>query len=977
MLNAHGIKSYAAKPTAPRQETKPASKPHPEPQLTQTERQTTSPAYNLARLLKCTLTEDMRAKISAFSQTVREDAPNIHAMARERMRGIIKRLTGQDADPDKIYLNTFGNGQSSRTSFTGWEHTGRPISSVSLTDLLLQNFGADKQNLLSTDLNVYEGVYTKGADEKFYGAANEFKASVADLRDAIWKEDFQCRVLSKLRLFWENHKEKVAVLAKIQFATSAIEAAQQSRLSFSGLSMVMRGAGAGSDPLLAAIAAGVGTETNHDVKTLTFDINGYPASDIVRFVGPKGRTVLYIPGETPAFHEFENSKALELWVRREAGTPEKRARLEHHFSLYDLQDGLWYTGVENGLKKLGANQWLTGINSSSLPYSADPFADIVENMQRRSLSDADTLIKSDSEVTRDIWIGRLRAFNKVFWPILMLAPELEFATLAVTMGNEVGLEIDQAVSGDTYNDRKEGFYGAVSTGSMMMVGAALGAAGRSFEGAKASATGAAEEILVPPVEASTMEPPLKIGDISAHQVDASVIFGHEANGANIYQVKDRYYIFVKDEAGASSVYEIRSDFKLRDGYVNVIDPNTRRSVAIMHNDGSGDWKRIPAVGGGADRPPYIADRAEDVRRDLNRRGYVITNAPGEDADFNTIEKLKERVDALRFKLEDLGREPEQHGRLGNYRIVYRVDNVSPRILLRDKGFRPSKDFFAVSNLLDAPATIGSASLSANNNVLGIWQADPEDGVMYQYAIKLHRQKAASFVDGGGWDHEFLDEVHFPPPPANDVFLIDSSSDWVRLLIADIANSGRYNTSYGIPLKVFEDYRNGRISLRGSTLPELPRGSSVADAPSDPHDSLESLDTKTRGQKRTRDWVNASTPPPLHGTEPTPGPSRAFRPGTQQVATIDAHQPDAPSPVPPDYEDTVYERTQNWVDRGTTVPPEEAQLPTNALSNHEKTMNWISQNMLNAEMNNLVLKDRPAPSSERTREWIREYQQSGA
>ena len=69
---------------------------------------------------------------------------------------------------------------------------------------------------------------------------------------------------------------------------------------------------------------------------------------------------------------------------------------------------------------------------------------------------------------------------------------------------------------------------------------------------------------------------------------------------------------------------------------------------------------------------------------------------------------------------------------------------------------------------------------------------------------MHERKAGSYVDGGNLDHEFLDEVHFPPPPASDVFLIDSSEDWARQLIADIENSGRYNTSYGIPLDVFED-----------------------------------------------------------------------------------------------------------------------------------------------------------------------------
>ncbi|MAS13692.1 MAG: hypothetical protein CMH69_10335 [Nitratireductor sp.] len=936
-----GLKPPADKRPASASKTDPSLETNDRLGIKKTDTRTSSETRVLAQIFKCSLSEEMRKEIATFSQTIRREAPNIHALARTTMGKIVKEISGQDADPDKLFLNTFGSAASTTASFTGWEHTGQPISSVPLTDLLLQNFSADQQYETSDDLNVFEGVYTEGAGESYYGAPNEFRISIADLRDAIWKEDFQPKVLEKIRSFWEHHKDEVTALAKVQFATSAIEAVQQSQLSLEGLSLAMKGAGARTDKYLSAIAGGIGSETDQDVKTLTFDINGYAASDILRFVGSDGHTVLYVPGETPAFHEFKDNASLESWVKKAADSPEQRAQLEHHFSIYNLQDGLWYTGVENGLKKLGSHQWVSGINSKSRAFSADPFADIALNMQERSLSDADTLIKSDSEVTRDTWIDMLRGFNKMFWPLLMLAPEIEFAVLAVTMGNEIGLEIDKAVSGDTYGERKEGFYGAASTGGMVLAGAALGAVGRSLVETKAFAAEAGEEIMAGAVEMTAPEPALKIGDISDYQVDASVISGRGANGADIYQVDDRYYISVKNPDKNFRVYEIRSDFKLRDGYVNVIDPNTRKSVAILHNDGSGDWRKISGAGGGVDRPPYVAQRAADVRQEINRRGYVVANAPGEDANFDTIEKLKEQVDSLRFKLEDLGREPEKDGLIGNYRIVYRVDNVSPRILLRDNGFRPSKDFFAVSNLIDAPATIGSASLSANNNVLDIWQADPEDGVMYQYAIKMHNRKAGSFVDGGGWDHEFMDEVHFPPPPAKDVFLIDSSNDWARKLIADIADSDRFNTSYGIPLDVFEDYRTGRITLNGSEAPELPRGSSVSAESGVPQDSLESFDTKLHGQKRTRDWLETNA------AEPTPGPSRAMGSSGQRNPYTGTPETDAHFPTPPDYEDTAYERTQHWV----------------------------SQNMIGSEMNHLVLNDAPQPHQIPSADWVKAYEHS--
>ncbi len=102
-----------------------------------------------AQALKCTLTEDQIFEISKAAYAVRQSIPNIREMARAIMATIIKDLTGEDADPDALYLNTFSSAVSSTTSFNGVEHTGEPNSSTSLTDLLLKNFGADRQYLQS------------------------------------------------------------------------------------------------------------------------------------------------------------------------------------------------------------------------------------------------------------------------------------------------------------------------------------------------------------------------------------------------------------------------------------------------------------------------------------------------------------------------------------------------------------------------------------------------------------------------------------------------------------------------------------------------------------------------------------------------------------------------------------------------------------------------------------------------------------
>ncbi len=963
---------------------KPAARPEGPSQGTRSQptrvdaRETTLRMPPHVQFLRCTLTEEQQSEISRVSRTVRQDLPNIHAMARARMSAIIKELTGQDANPDALYLNTFSSAVSSQTSFTGVEHTGEPNSSTSLTNLLLANFGADRQTLQSTALDAYEGVYTHGPGEGFYGAPNEFRVLASSLREAIWKADFQSEVLSSLNDFWAGHQDDIALLAKVQFAVSAMRAVQESDLSLSGLTMVMRGAGALSDRFLAALSNGIVAESESQdaVEVTAFDINGYPSSDIVRFTRSNQHTVLYIPGETPSFHEFESETALDRWVKEIAASPEERTRLAHHFSLYNLQDGFWYTGVANGLEKLGSGAWSTGVDSESRPYSENLFSELAKNMRQRSLSDADTLIKSDSEVTRDIWIGNLRTFNKVFWPILMLAPELEFATLATTMGGELALETDQAVAGDTYEERKAGAVGVISTGSTMLAGAALGAAVRALSRAEPVSAGGGDTIPASAVRPPAEEQPFHIGNISDHEVDPSLIDGRAPNSANIYQSGDRYFIRHSDTTGVSRVYEIRSDFKLRDGYVNVINSKTRKSVAILHNDGAGGWKRISADGGVQDRPPYEGQRADEIRAALNRRGYYVIADPDESAALDEIEAMKERVDALRFKLEDLGREAERNGRIGDYHLVYRVDNLRPGELLAAGRYRPSQQFEAVVNLIERPATIGSASLAASNNVLDIWQYGSEGEAMYQYAIVTEGSRVGSFVDGGGYDYEFLDEVHFPPPPAENVYLLDSSDEDIRRIIAEIAASRSVNTTYGIPLQVYEDYRMGRIVLDTSPPPELPRGSSAS---SEAGDSLRSLDTSKHGQRRTQDWVDAIPATGKAVEEPLPGPSRAMQHKVPGNASGDAGSGSAdttaPLPAPPGFLESARQRTQDWVDAIAPEASEDPELPETDEPMSVEAQHRANESRIRTRFDETSVTATSQSKQQRTREWVEAYQKN--
>ncbi|WP_256324225.1 hypothetical protein [Pseudomonas sp. 06C 126] len=52
-----------------------------------------------------------------------------------------------------------------------------------------------------------------------------------------------------------------------------------------------------------------------------------------------------------------------------------------------------------------------------------------------------------------------------------------------------------------------------------------------------------------------------------------------------------------DATGISNVYEIRGDFKLSNGYVQIIDQQTRRPVMTVHSSGNGEWVSANGKGG--------------------------------------------------------------------------------------------------------------------------------------------------------------------------------------------------------------------------------------------------------------------------------------------------------------------------------------------------------------------------------------------
>lgn len=197
-----------------------------------------------------------------------------------------------------------------------------------------------------------------------------------------------------------------------------------------------------------------------------FDIYGY-SGDILLFRDPQAKTgntrqVLYIPGSQPAFVGFAGVDALREWVVEQARDPKKCAALAAHFSLHDRQDGATIFGTS------GVNSALKGLAKKSHAWSRDAYIDMkasvikgdvftqsVGYIRQRQEADANTLIKSNGELDKDLWIADIEAGEAVLVPLSPLAAPV--ALVSALAGTAlVGLGTDKAVSGDTQAERKQG-----------------------------------------------------------------------------------------------------------------------------------------------------------------------------------------------------------------------------------------------------------------------------------------------------------------------------------------------------------------------------------------------------------------------------------------------------------------------------------------------------------------------------------------
>ena len=581
------------------------------------------------------------------------------------------------------------------------------------------------------------------------------------------------KLLDDFDTYWKRVGPNWATLARYRFVEAARHGRATGVLTQKQFERVMAG-GAPNVPLQGPVTMQQlrGGKPRY-VQVRRFDIHGYTSSNLLRFVSRDNSEVLYIPGRDPAFVAFSDEAELRRWVVAQAKDPAAFDDLLSRFSLYDQQDGLFWSGVRTSLQKIAKGQWHadeTLIDNRNASIAGDVFEDMRDRIEKRLRKDAKMSVSTSWEA----WRTTLKRGEILLAP-LGFVPYLGEFVISSTLLLDLGLSADSATHGRTFAERKAGSQGIMT----FVTTAALGGAFRnSTARPEAGPSSQTDDLMA----AQDVKP---FGLAPLQQVNGRIGYPLSPVGSP------------RLPAGEAEV---------------------PRADVPPPNDGAGAPPSEPAAQAAA-APPDEGYFVQVVPRNSHERSVQVN------------EILRRSIEARRTRLDDFRtgslRVNERRYRVStDHSIVYRYDIRTPEQLLSEGGFGASGNddvfgtFNGVPSILSTPSTRGNGTMRAADRAFRhrlVDRAAPMQAgqVFHNYAVWTEGREVASLSDNAdviAYDRRYA-EVHFPHDiAARDIYIFGSGNPRYAAAIADIFESPHVSTPYGVPLEALVEYLAGRLDI---------------------------------------------------------------------------------------------------------------------------------------------------------------------
>lgn len=383
--------------------------------------------------------------VRSFAQML-DSMPEPRKIVKEILARELEKKGLQPIDPDAVYLNKFGQADKSSDEQYYNHESGSLVWSYKLTDACLMNvlgkYYYDDWDILYSDVSV--GLYTEGSAADSWGAHNIVPIMPIEIFNIFYYYPIYKEFNRQVENFWQQYKDRYMHYLEDNFLLSGVVQYKNKMLSENAFSIIRK-------------------VYNHqdDIEAKFLKIYGYASTDIMIIRDLKDATgllILYIPGARFPFIEFLTSSDCRNWIKQHIEDPFLRNSFANHFSIYERQDGLEYSGVDTALKGIAEDTWDIGYIDFDhhTVLSVNLFATVADKTQKRMQADGDVQIKSDSELTRDHVYNFIHGMLSQLYYFEALVPEILIPLNLTLSLTELGLSVDKMVDGDTYEERKYG-----------------------------------------------------------------------------------------------------------------------------------------------------------------------------------------------------------------------------------------------------------------------------------------------------------------------------------------------------------------------------------------------------------------------------------------------------------------------------------------------------------------------------------------
>ncbi|QXH52776.1 hypothetical protein KSS94_06500 [Pseudomonas fakonensis] len=387
------------------------------------------------------------------------DFPDPYRLANEHARRIVRQRVGKALDPRFFWWHQFSTTVSSPRTFTGWQHSGPPEKSMTLTQLVVQRFDLRFQEA-TDDLNLYGGFYRDGPQAPAFDERNEQRLLGSDVQNDLWALNFGATYRAEVERFWQGSGGHFKVLAKLNLLGQAFGALQAGRIDAAELALVRQMSCATASPLTLAQLQQNASDAPLEVSR--YDIGHGQRPWLYSLAAANGRVLLYLPWSDQAFRSFASEQQLAGWVRKQLQDP---TQLEAFVQAAqgdqaDQAQGLLIRGALNsigGSRSSEAAEVLLGYMRRRL--SGDFFVYLAEQAEAEMRSHAAAIL-DNAALRKALWSGYLSAFLGVFgsfaplgWPMVLL--------LLGAGVSRVALDVDAALSAADVNARQQALREAI------------------------------------------------------------------------------------------------------------------------------------------------------------------------------------------------------------------------------------------------------------------------------------------------------------------------------------------------------------------------------------------------------------------------------------------------------------------------------------------------------------------------------------